>query len=348
MIARIWRGAVAQADGDAYADYIDETGMAAYTKTPGNRGAWMLRRDVDGKTEFLMFTLWDSMEAIKAFAGDEPGGRRVLSRGRSLPGRARRVRLALRGRPIRVAVTERAGSSRWAAAGSRWSPRTRCSTSSCCRWRARPVPTCASCRPRAATTRDTSPGSIGRSPRTTAGPPIFSCSSGRSATSSRSCSRRTSIYVGGGNTANMLAVWRAQGLDHVLRRAWEEGVVLCGLSAGMNCWFEESVTDSFSLERAGAAARRPRPAPRQRLPPLRRRGAAAARRITRLVAAGELSGGWAADDGAALVFAGRELVEIVASRPHAGAWRVDADRRRRRQRAAIAGEASGRLTTGST
>ena len=72
MIARIWRGAVAQADGDAYAEYIDETGMAAYTETPGNRGAWMLRRDIDGKTEFVMFTLWDSMESIRAFAGDRP------------------------------------------------------------------------------------------------------------------------------------------------------------------------------------------------------------------------------------------------------------------------------------
>ena len=72
MIARIWRGAVAKADGNAYADYIDETGMAGYTSTPGNRGAWMLRRDVDDKTEFLMFTLWDSMASIKAFAGDQP------------------------------------------------------------------------------------------------------------------------------------------------------------------------------------------------------------------------------------------------------------------------------------
>jgi cyanophycinase-like exopeptidase len=42
------------------------------------------------------------------------------------------------------------------------------------------------------------------------------------------------IYVGGGNTANLLAVWRAHGLDRILRRAWQEGVVLCGLSAGMN------------------------------------------------------------------------------------------------------------------
>lgn len=72
MIARIWRGAVRQNDGDAYADYMAETGLAGYTSTEGNRGAWMLRRDVEDKTEFLMFTLWESMEAIKGFAGEEP------------------------------------------------------------------------------------------------------------------------------------------------------------------------------------------------------------------------------------------------------------------------------------
>ena len=60
------------ADGDAYAQYIEETGVAGYRSTPGNRGVWMLRRDVDGKTEFLMFTLWESMDALKAFAGEQP------------------------------------------------------------------------------------------------------------------------------------------------------------------------------------------------------------------------------------------------------------------------------------
>src|SRR5262249_4329913 len=53
------------------------------------------------------------------------------------------------------------------------------------------------------------------------------------------------IYVGGGNTANMLAVWRAQGVDRVLRDAWRRGTVLTGVSAGMLCWFEGGVTDSF-------------------------------------------------------------------------------------------------------
>jgi peptidase E len=121
------------------------------------------------------------------------------------------------------------------------------------------------------------------------------------------------IYVGGGNTANLLAVWRAHGLDHILRRAWREGVVLCGLSAGMNCWFNESVTDSFGISQLaplrdglgflpgsccphydGEEQRRPM--------------------FQRLVASGELADGWAADDGAALVFQGESLSEIVTSR----------------------------------
>lgn len=46
------------------------------------------------------------------------------------------------------------------------------------------------------------------------------------------------IYVGGGNTANLLAVWRLHGVDRAIRAAWRRGVVLCGLSAGMICWFE--------------------------------------------------------------------------------------------------------------
>ena len=71
MIARIWRGAVAVGDGDAYARYIDETGFAEYAATPGNRGAWMLRRDVGDRTEFLTFSLWDSIDAIRAFAGED-------------------------------------------------------------------------------------------------------------------------------------------------------------------------------------------------------------------------------------------------------------------------------------
>ena len=71
MIARIWNGAVRKQDGDAYAGYMRETGVAAYASTPGNRGVWMLRRERGEHSEFLMFTLWDSLDAVKAFAGED-------------------------------------------------------------------------------------------------------------------------------------------------------------------------------------------------------------------------------------------------------------------------------------
>jgi heme-degrading monooxygenase HmoA len=71
MIARIWRGAVRREDADAYAAYIGETGLADYEATPGNRGAWMLRREAGDRTEFITFTFWDSLEAIRTFAGDD-------------------------------------------------------------------------------------------------------------------------------------------------------------------------------------------------------------------------------------------------------------------------------------
>jgi heme-degrading monooxygenase HmoA len=71
MIARIWRGAVRLADADGYAHYIRQTGFAEYANTPGNRGAWMLRRNQDDRTEFITLSLWDSVDAIRAFAGDD-------------------------------------------------------------------------------------------------------------------------------------------------------------------------------------------------------------------------------------------------------------------------------------
>lgn len=71
MIARIWRGVVRREDRDAYADYIRDTGLAGYEATPGNRGAWMLRRDVGDRTEFVTFTPWESLDAIRAFAGED-------------------------------------------------------------------------------------------------------------------------------------------------------------------------------------------------------------------------------------------------------------------------------------
>jgi heme-degrading monooxygenase HmoA len=71
VIARIWRGAVRRQDAAEYADYIAETGLAGYAETPGNRGAWMLHRDVGELTEFVTFTFWESLAAVKGFAGDD-------------------------------------------------------------------------------------------------------------------------------------------------------------------------------------------------------------------------------------------------------------------------------------
>ena len=72
ITARIWRGAVRRQDGDAYARYMEKTGLAEYRKTPGNLSATMLRRDLGDRTEFVMYSTWESMDAVKAFAGDDP------------------------------------------------------------------------------------------------------------------------------------------------------------------------------------------------------------------------------------------------------------------------------------
>lgn len=70
MIARTWRGWTAAANADRYLAYLHETGLAAYSATPGNRGVYALRRIVGERAEFLLVTLWDDEAAIQAFAGD--------------------------------------------------------------------------------------------------------------------------------------------------------------------------------------------------------------------------------------------------------------------------------------
>ena len=73
MIARIWRGTVRESDQDTYYAYLQQTGLKEYASTRGNRGVYTLRRVADGQCEFLLLTLWDSWEAIKAFAGPDYG-----------------------------------------------------------------------------------------------------------------------------------------------------------------------------------------------------------------------------------------------------------------------------------
>ncbi|MES2304610.1 MAG: peptidase E [Gemmatimonadota bacterium] len=127
------------------------------------------------------------------------------------------------------------------------------------------------------------------------------------------------IYVGGGDTANMLVLWRCHGIDAALRRAWENGAVLAGASAGMLCWFNGGITDSFGglaplndgLGFIDATA-----CPHYD-------GEAERRPVYQNAVAGGMQGGFAADDGVAYHFKGTELVEIVSSRPEGGAYRVE-------------------------
>lgn len=69
MIARIWRGAVRARDAEAYARYVEETGIEGYRKTPGNRGAWALSRIEGDRAEIVTLSFWESREAIEGFAG---------------------------------------------------------------------------------------------------------------------------------------------------------------------------------------------------------------------------------------------------------------------------------------
>ncbi len=128
------------------------------------------------------------------------------------------------------------------------------------------------------------------------------------------------IYVGGGNTKNMLALWREWGIDHLVRAAWERGTVLAGVSAGSICWFEEGSTDSIpgpltALRCLGLLAGSNCPhyhGEAERVP-----------MYTRYVGAGFMKPGYAADDGIGLHFVGTELAHIVSCRPDARAYRVE-------------------------
>jgi peptidase E len=118
------------------------------------------------------------------------------------------------------------------------------------------------------------------------------------------------ILVGGGNTANMLAIWRLHGFDTVLREAWQEGIVLAGWSAGMICWFEAGVTDSFGPQLEGMrdglgflpGSGCPHYDGEERRRPV----------YTELVAGG-FPAGLALDDAAAARYSGTELAEVVST-----------------------------------
>jgi peptidase E len=129
------------------------------------------------------------------------------------------------------------------------------------------------------------------------------------------------VYVGGGSTLNLLAIWRSHGLDAILADAWRAGVILAGISAGMICWFEQAVSDSFhdgtlrpldglGLLPGSACSHFNEPARRADYPELVRNG---------------VSAGYAADDHVALIFRGTDFVEAVSCSATAGAYRVEPD-----------------------
>ncbi len=134
--------------------------------------------------------------------------------------------------------------------------------------------------------------------------------------------RADAILVSGGNTANLLAVWRVHGVDRALREAWEGGTVIGGHSAGANCWFEACVTDSFGPELVplpdGVGLLAGSFCPHWDGEPCRWPA------FTRLVRDGSLPPGIACDDGAAAWFEGTAFRGILAGVPGASGYRVGA------------------------
>ncbi|MEA2354190.1 MAG: hypothetical protein QOD61_319 [Solirubrobacteraceae bacterium] len=127
------------------------------------------------------------------------------------------------------------------------------------------------------------------------------------------------IYVGGGSLLNLIAIWRAHGLDRILDEAWRGGTLLCGVSAGSMCWFEAGITRSHGKPRpSGGLGFLPGSnsvhydADPDRRPSFHEH-----------VRRQAIPGGFGVDDGAGLLFEGTELAEVVTARPDAGACRVE-------------------------
>ena len=129
---------------------------------------------------------------------------------------------------------------------------------------------------------------------------------------------RDLVYVGGGNTKCMMALWREFGMDRILKKAWKEGVVLSGVSAGAICWFEQCLSDSIPSEMTplktvgileGSA-----------VPHYDSRPDAPAA-LQQYVKSGELKAGYAIEDEVALHFTGTELAEVVTLKKGQAAYR---------------------------
>lgn len=130
------------------------------------------------------------------------------------------------------------------------------------------------------------------------------------------------VYVGGGNTANLLAVWRAHGVDRLLREAYDRGTLLCGISAGANCWAEGSHTDSFgplTHLSDGLGLLSGSVCPHYDSEPGRRSSYQVA------VATRALPAGWAVEDGVGALFRDGSLTDAVTRTSQALLYRVEPD-----------------------
>jgi peptidase E len=129
------------------------------------------------------------------------------------------------------------------------------------------------------------------------------------------------IYVSGGSMVNLLAIWRAHGIDEILREAYEAGVLIAGQSAGAMCWFEAGVTKSSGVpqECPGLGLLKGSASVHYHLEPERAEVYRAA------VAAGELPSGYGLDDQAGVLFEEGEMKRAYSARSDAGVWRVIAE-----------------------
>ncbi|MEQ2528254.1 peptidase E [Robertmurraya yapensis] len=126
------------------------------------------------------------------------------------------------------------------------------------------------------------------------------------------------IYVGGGSTKNLVALWKEWGLDSILKKAWSQEIIIAGISAGAICWFEEGVTGSFGgMDPIGALGFLKGSYCPHYDGEVDRRPA-----YRKLIEEKEIIPGYAVDDGAALHFIDDKLYQVVTSRPNAKAYRV--------------------------
>jgi peptidase E len=129
------------------------------------------------------------------------------------------------------------------------------------------------------------------------------------------------IVASGGNTLNQQAIWKAQGIDVLLKRAWDRGIVLGGASAGSLCWFEEGTTDSRPKELTTVKCLgflKGSHCPHYDREPARRP------LYQKLIASGEMKPGYACDNDAGIYFEDNDVKRVVCTRAGAKVYYVSA------------------------